>query len=92
MGNSIEPLVVGVGVLIEQGVDSEIGGLEGRRLRRALTQERSYAQIATPKTEASPPSTLGADGQRDALLIPSCCDGRQCVGSDCVGLYAPHTV
>jgi hypothetical protein len=87
MGNSIEPLVVGIGVLIEQGVDSEIGGLEGRRLRRALTQERtSYAQIATPKTEASPPSTLG-----DALLIPFCCDGRQCVGSDCVGLYAPHT-
>ena len=64
---------------------SEIGGLEGRRLRRALTKKRvGYVQIATPKTEASPPSTLGADGQRDALLIPSCCDGRQCVGSEFV--------
>ena len=34
------------------------------------------------KTEASPPSTLGDDGQRDALSIPFCCDDRQHVGSE----------
>ena len=88
MGNSIEPLVVGVGALIEQGVDTakfEIRGLEGRRLRRASTKERvGYAQITTPKTESSPPSTLGDDDKRDALSIPSYCDGRQRVGLEFV--------
>jgi len=68
-----------------KGRHSEIRVLEGRRLRKALTKERvGYAQIATPKTEASPLSTLGDDGQRDALSITSCCDGRQRVGSEFV--------
>ena len=63
----------------------EFGGLEGRRPRRALTKERvGYAQITTPKTESSPPSTLGDDDKRDALSIPSYCDGRQRVGLEFV--------
>jgi hypothetical protein len=58
MGNSIERLVVGVGVLIEKDVDTaKFVGLKG--LRRALTKERvGYAQIATPKTKASPFATM----------------------------------
>lgn len=91
MGNSIKPLVVGIGVLIKQGDDSEIRGLEGR-LSTALKKEWvSYSQIATRTTEASPPSTLGDDSQCDAPLIMSCCDGRQRVGSDFV-LECTHLI
>jgi len=84
LGNSIEPLVVGVGVLIEQGVDTaKLVGLKGG------SYEEHYHQIATPKTKASPPSTLGDDGQQDAVSMPSWCDidGGSKV---CVGLHAPH--
>jgi len=68
MGNSIEPLVIGVDALVEQ---AKFMGLQGGGYEeRYITKERAgHAQIATPKTEASPPSTLGDDGQRDAPSI-----------------------
>ena len=56
-----------------------------RRLRRASKKERAgYSQITTPKTKVSPLSTLGGDGQREALSIPACCEGHQRVSSEFV--------
>jgi len=40
--------------------------------------------MTAPTTEASPPSTFGDDGQRDAPSIMSCCGGRQREGSELV--------
>jgi hypothetical protein len=58
-----------MGVLIRQGVDTaKFMGLKG--LQRALTKEWvGYAQIATPKTQASPPLTLGGNGGLDVKGI-----------------------
>jgi len=52
-------LVVGVGELIEQGVDTaKLVGLKGEGYKEhyITKEEVGYAQIATPKTKASPPS------------------------------------
>jgi len=80
MGNSIESLVVGVGVLIEHGVDT--AKLVGFRVGG---YEEHYAQIATPKTKAS---ALDPWRRWPAGCGVECdIDGGSKV---CVGLYAAH--